>query len=192
VTPLDDSLVRSLFIATLVVWLAGELRQSTNHRDDAVDSDRGSRVVLGLTRIVALILAGSFYRSAHPPSIGSARTVGFIALALLWCGIALRFWSFRTLGRYFTFTVQTSADQPVITAGPYRVVRHPSYAGLLLTFLGLGLVGGNWWSFAGLFVPLLAGLVYRIVVEERALTATLGDRYADYARTHKRLVPYIW
>ena len=66
--------------------------------------------------------------------------VAWIGLVVFWFGIALRFWSFQALGRYFTFIVQTSADQPVITSGPYRFVRHPSYAAVLLMVMGVGLV----------------------------------------------------
>ena len=111
---------------------------------------------------------------------------------LFWTGIALRLWSFHTLGRYFTFTVQTSRDQPVIVAGPYRLIRHPSYAGLLLVLTAVGLFIGNWWSLMWLTGIIAAGLVFRIRVEERALSRNLGDRYRRYAETHKRLVPFIW
>jgi protein-S-isoprenylcysteine O-methyltransferase Ste14 len=175
-----------------VLWVIGEIRQSQNRRDDATASDQGSRAVLGISRVFGVILAIVFYRHTGAPRIGSALTVGLIALACLWSGIALRFWSFRTLGRYFTFTVQTSDDQPVIDSGPYKVIRHPSYAGALLAIVGVALLCGNWWSFGGLMVPVLAGFVYRIVVEERALKKALGARYVDYARTHKRLIPYLW
>jgi protein-S-isoprenylcysteine O-methyltransferase Ste14 len=96
------------------------------------------------------------------------------------------------LGRYFTFTVQTSSDQPVITEGRYRVIRHPSYSGLLLVFMAVGLFIGNWWSLVVLTVAIAGGLVFRIRVEERALMQNLGDGYRDYAATHKRLVPLIW
>ena len=116
----------------------------------------------------------------------------WIGLGIFWCGIALRLWSFRTLGRYFTFTVQTSADQPVISHGPYRMVRHPSYTGLLLVVLGVGLLVGNWWWLLSMTVAVTGGLVFRIRVEERALMRTLGDEYRNYAANHKRLVPFIW
>src|SRR5262249_12079152 len=121
--------------------------------------------------------------------VAAARWIG---LVLLWCGIALRIWSVRTLGRYFTLTVQTSRDQPVITYGPYRWVRHPAYAGLLLIVIGFGLLLGYWWSLACLLVATLGALVFRIRSEERALIQNLGDPYRDYAATHKRLVPFIW
>src|SRR6202023_2688413 len=96
------------------------------------------------------------------------------------------FWSFRTLGRYFTFIVQTSGDQPVITDGPYRLIRHPSYAGILLVVTGVGLLIANWLSLIGLTITMVCGLVFRIRVEERALLQNLGDDYRNYAATHKR------
>jgi protein-S-isoprenylcysteine O-methyltransferase Ste14 len=80
----------------------------------------------------------------------------------------------------------------VITTGPYRVIRHPSYAGLLLVIMAVGLLIGNWWSFACLTVSVASGLVFRIHVEERALIQHLGTSYRSYAVTHKRLVPFVW
>ena len=145
--------------------------------------------------------------SASPPSSGivgavvltrnvsSGRIspdVAWAGLVVFWCGIALRFWSFRSLGRYFTFTVQTSVDQPVITSGPYRFVRHPSYAAVLLMVMGVGLFLGSWWSFAWLTASVFCGFLFRIRVEERALLLQLGERYVAYAADHKRLVPFIW
>jgi protein-S-isoprenylcysteine O-methyltransferase Ste14 len=112
--------------------------------------------------------------------------------SLIWAGIGLRWWSFRALGRYFTFTVQTSADQPVITSGPYRVIRHPSYAGVMLILVGLAATYGNWLSVAVFLVIALAGFVHRIRIEEAALSATLGRAYTSYASGRKRLVPLVW
>jgi protein-S-isoprenylcysteine O-methyltransferase Ste14 len=110
----------------------------------------------------------------------------------MWCGFALRFWSFRTLGRYFTFTVMTSADQPVITSGPYRLLRHPSYLGLMLILIGIGAAYSNWLSLAALAVIPTVGVVHRIHVEEGALSATLGSAYTSYASGRKRLLPLVW
>ena len=113
-------------------------------------------------------------------------------LVLLLAGIILRGWAFKTLGKYFTFTVMVSADQPVISAGPYRLLRHPSYTGLLLGCAGVGLASANWVALAGLTLLPLALLLWRIQVEENALLATLGEPYRRYAAQHKRLVPLVW
>ena len=119
--------------------------------------------------------------------------VAFAAgLVILLAGVALRGWSFKTLGGYFTFAVMVSSDQPVIEKGPYRLLRHPGYTGLLLAFAGLGLTSANWAGLAAMTLLPLAVILWRIHVEEGALLTTLGDRYRRYAAQHKRLVPLVW
>src|SRR5262249_24069553 len=118
--------------------------------------------------------------------------LGVLSLLLMWSGIALRWWCFRTLGRYFTFTVMTSRDQTIVTSGPYGVLRHPSYAGVLLVLLGLGLSLGNWLSVVAVMFFALVGLLNRIRVEEAALSEALGPTYTEFARTRKRLIPSVW
>lgn len=97
-----------------------------------------------------------------------------------------------TLGRYFTVLVKVSQDQPVVDRGPYRWLRQPSYTGRLLAIVGGGLMLGNWVSTAGAVGVVLAALLFRIRVEERALAAALGDRYRRHAAGRARLVPYVW
>jgi protein-S-isoprenylcysteine O-methyltransferase Ste14 len=115
-----------------------------------------------------------------------------IGLAIMVAGLVLRGWSIKTLGDYFTFTVMVSSDQPVIKAGPYRALRHPGYAGILLACAGIGLAGANWVGLAGAVLVPLALLLLRIRIEEHALLETLGDGYRCYAAGHKRLVPLVW
>ena len=181
-----------LLIATAVVWVALELRQSLNRRAGATSSDRRSIVVIRLVGGLAGVIAAVAITRGRSASFGYNQWLFGVALAIMWCGIALRWWSFRSLGRYFTFIVMTSPDQPVITEGPYRWLRHPSYLGILLALAGLGLTYGNWISLAALVIGPLVGVLYRIHVEEAALSRELGARYTDYARSRKRLVPYIW
>lgn len=115
-----------------------------------------------------------------------------IGLALMWAGIALRIWGVATLGRYFRRVVVVQAGHHVVTAGPYRWMRHPAYAGNLLSYLGLGLALGNWLSVAAcVVIPLVAHLP-RIRVEEAALLDGLGEEYQAYARRTARLIPQVW
>ncbi len=181
-----------MLVGTAAIWVVLELRQSISHRPEGVKANWGSEVLFRLIVGVGAVAASVLAAVAPTATIRPAAVADWIGLLLFWSGISLRFWSMRTLGRYFTVIVQTSSDQPVITAGPYRLIRHPSYAGLLLIVLAVGLFIGNWWSLVGLTVTVAAGLVFRIRVEERALMKNLGDGYRDYAATHKRLVPLIW
>ena len=96
------------------------------------------------------------------------------------------------LGRLFTFDVAIAEDHRVIDTGPYRYVRHPTYTGSLLSFVGLGLCGGNLLSLVVLLVPITAAFLRRVAIEEAALTAALGARYADYVARTKRLVPFVY
>ena len=129
---------RGLLIASAVVWLLVELRESTNRRPEATLSDQGSRMYIRVASVVGIV--GAIVLTRNVSSGRISPDLAWVGLVLFWCGIALRFWSFHALGRYFTFTVQTSADQPVITGGPYRFVRHPSYAAVLLMVMGVGLL----------------------------------------------------
>lgn len=176
---------------TGVVWIANELPRRLNQRAGALNMDRGSYTVVGI-----FVAAGAILAALAPRlGVGSYRVslIGFaIAFPILWAGIGLRWWSFRALGGYFTFRVMTSADQPVISTGPYRILRHPSYLGILLALLGLGLTYGNWISVASLLILPLIGFINRIHVEEGALEETLGERYTSYASGRKRLIPFVW
>jgi protein-S-isoprenylcysteine O-methyltransferase Ste14 len=169
-------------IAVLVVELAGALRR----RPGATKRDRGSLIVLRVCTVPALVLLGLSPRIAPAleirPPLGSV----IIGLVIFSAGEGLRVWSKLALGQYFTYTVMTSSDQPVITSGPYRILRHPSYTGILLIVLGVGAVWGNWLGLGALVASSALGLGYRIHVEEHALLQELGDPY------RKRLIPFVW
>jgi len=115
-----------------------------------------------------------------------------IGVALGVAGVALRASAMATLGRYYSLTPQAETEQAIVTMGPYRLIRHPGYAGILLSLLGLQLIAGTWVGLlAMLFV--LVPLPVRIQIEEQLLTDHLGKRYADYERrTPYRLLPGIY
>jgi protein-S-isoprenylcysteine O-methyltransferase Ste14 len=184
--------MRWLLVGTAAVWVVLELRQSLTHRPEAKNASWTSEVLFRLIVGGGALMASALAELAKSATIRPATVADSVGLVLFCAGVSLRLWSFYTLGRYFTFTVQTSSDQPVISDGPYRMIRHPGYAGLLLIVMAVGLFIGNWWSLACLTAATAGGFVFRIRVEERALMHNLGDGYRDYAATHKRLVPFIW
>jgi protein-S-isoprenylcysteine O-methyltransferase Ste14 len=101
----------------------------------------------------------------------------------------IRVWSVIVLGRSFRTTVEVDAAQPVVTRGPYRWVRHPSYTGLLLIAAGYGLAFGTWPGLVLCLVLPGVAILRRIGVEETELTRVLGDPYRDYRDRTKRLIP---
>lgn len=180
-----------LILGSLAVWGLTELRPAFRRRTEARSNDGSSLYALRLAVLVGALLAVAAL-GVRAATFPFTPAVAALTLAMLWAGIALRWWSVHALGRYFTFRVMTSADQPVVMTGPYRFLRHPSYLGLLLVFGGLGLAYGNWLSLVALVLTSLADLVNRIRVEESALSEALGSAYPSYAATRKRVLPFVW
>lgn len=116
-----------------------------------------------------------------------------LGMVIFLCGVAWRWYAIVTLGRFFTPTLMIQKNHQVIQHGPFRLVRHPSYTGILLMMFGLGFLMTNWVSLLSLLMALLIGLGYRIHVEERMLTTSLGAVYQAYVRkVSKRLIPFVW
>lgn len=116
----------------------------------------------------------------------------FVGIATLLAGTALRRHCWHVLGKHFTGNVKAASDQPVIEDGVYRWVRHPSYTGGMLMYLGTGLSLTNWLSVVIIAGAGLLAYWYRVRVEERALLSQIGARYEDYMRRTKRFVPFVF
>lgn len=173
-----------------VILLSG---RTSRREADAHKEDRGSLVVMSIVAgggvIVACILP-IIWTGAAIAWLRPQVTIAGIVVFLL--GAALRWWAIISLGRYFTAAVAVRSRQVVVRTGPYRLVRHPSYTGILIMLLGLGLALTNWASIVIVLGAGLLGLLYRVNVEERALVAALGQPYVDYMRHTTRFIPYIY
>jgi protein-S-isoprenylcysteine O-methyltransferase Ste14 len=184
----------ALFTVTIAAWGMMELSQrSQPSREGATKiAGIGGRLV-ALAFVIATTVVATLTPRVFPAAAIRPGAVAFAAgMVVLLAGLVLRGWSFKALGQYFTHTVMVSSDQPVIASGPYRVLRHPSYTGIILAAIGIGLASANWADLAGLLLLTMTALLWRIRIEEAALMTTLGDRYRAYAAQHKRLVPLVW
>jgi protein-S-isoprenylcysteine O-methyltransferase Ste14 len=184
-----------LMLVIVAAWGMMELSQrSQASREEATKIGGGpaGRIAI-LACVIATVVVVNLAPRVVPAATIRPGVAAFSAgVVILVAGLVLRGWSFKALGQYFTHTVMVSSDQPVIATGPYRVLRHPSYTGIVLASIGAGLASANWAGLAGGLVLTLAFLLWRIHVEENALATTLGERYRVYAAQHKRLVPLVW
>jgi protein-S-isoprenylcysteine O-methyltransferase len=179
--------------ALLVVLLAGmEIYASRVKRAEADTRDRGSLFVIAGLIAASYWIAFWLWAYHRPPGPLLGDWAIWVGAAVAVAGAALRIWSVRTLGRYFTYVVKVSDDQPVVESGPYRLLRHPSYTGALLVAIGIGL------SLRYVLAPVILGgmqlVAYsiRMAVEERALAEGIGEPYRAYMRRTKRIVPFLW
>ena len=118
--------------------------------------------------------------------------VNAVGLALCVVGLSIRYWSRRTLGRFFTIGVVAQEGHRVVQSGPYKYVRHPGYLGFLLFFLGLPLMIGSWFGLFVLTLPTSVVYVWLITIEDAELATMLGREYQDYQKRSARLIPGIW
>ncbi len=115
-----------------------------------------------------------------------------LAIAMMVAGLGIRWYSILYLGRFFTVNVAVAADHQLIDTGPYRRVRHPSYTGALLAFLGLGVSMQNGVSLLILAIAPTVAFIHRMNVEEAALAGAFGERYLEYMLRTKRLLPGVY
>ena len=188
--------IGALYLVVLLGWYSMELVQLLQQRKWRKTAHRiGPRSYWPAFWVGAAVAVAMLFAA---PKIAPGATMGLpaagfaVGMIMLVVGVALRLWSFLALGQYFTFSVKVSPDQPVVTAGPYRLLRHPGYAGGMLATVGVGLMWGNWASAGTLVLFTLVFVVWRIHIEEGALLASLGERYRRYASERKRLVPLVW
>jgi protein-S-isoprenylcysteine O-methyltransferase Ste14 len=169
----------------------GEFSQAVKWRRGASRTDLRGEVVFRAIFFAGVLML-PLAQTLAPDAVLGGGGVFVMGTVIGWLGLLLRWWSFAILGTYFTTVVKTSADQAVVERGPYRVLRHPSYTGLLAAFVGCGLMLGNWVGTAASFLLILVGLIYRLRREEHAMVDTLGDAYLDFAQDRARLVPFVW
>jgi protein-S-isoprenylcysteine O-methyltransferase Ste14 len=180
------------------LWMAVEIyvaftaRIRRGGKTGVTVSDRGSLFVLWV--VIFSSISGAFWIAAtySPTAIHAGHWLRVTADLLFAIGLLVRIVAIYTLGRSFTANVSIHATQTLNRSGLFHYVRHPSYTGMLLIFLALGLRMQNWLSLCIVLIPPFAALLYRIHVEEAALTGAFGEQYIDYSRTTKRLIPGIY
>lgn len=176
----------------LVVWRRhpGLLAERLGPRPGAKGWDVAVAGVAGILQLAVLVVAGLDRRWGWSGQIGTATQVGALVVAAV--GYAIVVWA-TACNAFFSqvMRIQTDRGHAVASGGPYRFVRHPAYAGTLLTSLAVPLLLGSWWA-------LLSGgasavlVVVRTALEDRALQDELPGYRAYAGHVRRRLLPGLW
>ena len=167
-------------------------RQKQNRKHEIVKSGDKSSIWI-LTILIGIGYLLSF-------SIGATRTgriyhwdIFFtIGAILIVVGLIIRIISILTLKQHFTYTVTKIENHELIETGIYKSIRHPGYLGQIIIFIGISTSLSNWLSIVFMIVPVLIGYIYRIKTEERFMTEQMGQKYIDYQKRTKRLIPMVF
>jgi protein-S-isoprenylcysteine O-methyltransferase Ste14 len=166
-------------------------RRLKSKRNVSKSGDKGSIWLLIITISIGYWL--SFIMAAT--KIGRIyhwNTFFVIGSFLAIIGLIIRVTSILTLKQQFTYTVTKIEDHELIESGLYRIIRHPGYLGQLIIFLGISTSLSNWLSILLMIVPVLLGYMNRIIVEEKFMIEQMGQKYIDYQKRTKRLIPLIY
>ena len=187
--------LNTIYNWTFTLWCLSEfaiLIKTRTRESSGEVRDQGSLRLLWVTIVISItaakFAAAILHRAAFPPSWSMTP----VCLILLLLGLAIRWSAIYTLGRSFSANVAIHATQTLTKTGLFRIVRHPSYTGLELIFLTIGLGTRNWIGLVLGFVPPTLALLYRIRVEEAALTSAFGPQYIAYSAETKRLIPFLY
>lgn len=180
-------------LAVSVLWVGSEIGLAVLRRsgEGAARRDGGSLAILNCV-IYGSVALGLFLSARGVGRVAMPEGVAWAGLAAIVLGLALRWAAILTLRRFFTVDVAIHADHRLVEKGPYRVLRHPAYAGTLLSFAGLAACTQSLLAAPVVLVPIAAAFVHRIRVEERALRAAFQEEYPAYAARTWRLVPGCW
>jgi len=118
-------------------------------------------------------------------------TFFMISIGLIVSGFGIRITSILTLRKFFSYSVSKLEDQQLIEQGLYRFIRHPGYLGQLLLFLGIATSLSNWVSILVMMIPVSIGFLNRINVEERFMVKQFGEKYMEYMKKTKSIIPLV-
>jgi protein-S-isoprenylcysteine O-methyltransferase Ste14 len=178
------------------IWLSSEvvLARVKHSKEDSSSQqlDQSSLRLLWITIICSVFLG--VFLAMENISFFKIRSsfISVLGIGLIFLGLAIRWIAILTLKKYFTVDVSVSKNQKIVKEGIYKFIRHPAYAGSLLSFLGLGVAFANWLSVLVIFFPILGAFIHRMGIEEKALKEVLGNEYVHYSQTTKRLIPKIY
>jgi protein-S-isoprenylcysteine O-methyltransferase Ste14 len=166
-------------------------RRQDDNRKISRSGDKGSiwllTISISLGFWLSFIVAST--KTGRLPHWNSFFLIGSVYILI---GLIIRVNSIMKLKQQFTYTVTKIENHELIEAGLYKIIRHPGYLGQLLIFLGISICLSNWLSILLMIIPVLAGYLNRIKVEEKFMVEQMGQKYLDYRRRTKKLIPMVY
>ncbi len=194
------SYVRFPFVVMLIIVFAlvlfeGVLRKGTDPKatkDFSHDKGTTSFVVIAFVISWIAILLSIVFNRLQIGALKPHVAFNIVGLMVMFFGIVLRTVAARTLGRFYTRTLETESDQHVISSGIYRHIRHPGYLGNILLFIFAGISTSNLLTILVIMAVIVPAYARRIRTEEEMLRHIFGKEYEEYTVRSKKLIPYLY
>lgn len=178
-----------LWLSWCALWMILALGAKKNRWQESRLS-KLSYTIPGLLAFWALVWTAPPDQFWFRPFLPWSPAFYWTGVALMLAGFAVTVWARLVLGANWSATVTVKENHELVTRGPYRLVRHPIYSGLLLAVLGSALPREDLRAVVAVLVFLFA-LLRKAGIEEGRMIATFGDEYRAYRRRTKAVIPYI-
>jgi protein-S-isoprenylcysteine O-methyltransferase Ste14 len=166
-------------------------KQALNLNPGVADAGSSQVLWIGGTITILLFIAAPALNS-YRIGYWSYTDIGWLGLILMLGGLSMRYWAAKTLGHFYTRTLQIVEGQEIVNQAPYNVIRHPGYLGTFLMEIGAGLAVMNWVVLLAAVVIGITSRAYRISVEEEMLAASFGKQYKAYSDKTWKLIPLLY
>lgn len=178
---IEGRLAAASFVAAYLAWLLSEARITVGTPSQSAAEAR-TLLPYAVARVATALTA-----AYSEPAV--SEQIGIVLAAVFLVGVALRARAIHELGVRYSHRVVRISESGLVSSGPYRVLRHPAYAGMLLANIGFAGYFTNPACIAALTL-LVAAILWRIRVEENVLIES--PRYREFASTRCRIMPGVW
>ena len=186
---LNNRILFLMLCCTVIIFTQPAMDASEAKEKSATDRQSFWWILgLSLVGMVVPVIDWAYFQANQNFVNWTILTGGIIVIL----GIMIRVWAIQVLGKFFTATVQIHEEHQLIQQGPYKIVRHPSYLGAFMAFVGSGLLLNSPTGALIAAAAMLTAYRYRIKTEESALLKAFGQRYLDYQQSTKKLIPLVW
>ena len=182
---------RPIVDVTMLAWFILEISRNSYRLSRRNPEDHGSSIRIFVLLAVCFIISFIF-RRAGAGTVTIPDWLGWGSIGIMVFGIAFRQYAITVLGAYFSPVIRVQEGQQLIQSGPYRYIRHPTYAGMLLAFYSAGLALGNWIILAAFVLLPTIAIVRRIKAEELMLERHFGKIYREYRLKTRALIPFLY
>lgn len=184
----------NIFTLTYLIWFISEIalnRLRHSASSDRKNEDKSSLATIWITIFMVIPLSvfiATFFRAP----IFRNDNYEYVGLIVIGIGIIIRFIAVNSLGKFFTVDVTIRQEHQLKQDGFYKIVRHPSYSGSILSFVGFGISLNNWVSLFVVTIAIFTAFMKRIRIEEAVLQSRFGEEYTSYAKKTYRLIPWVY
>lgn len=183
----------SILVTITIISSSGLIINLTKNKQSNVIWQEVTKTLLyfKISVPLSMILSVVFYQNELFPyeQKGILKVFGIIFIT---SGLLIRWEAIRKLSGLFTVKISIMEDHKLIRSGVYKYIRHPSYTGMIIYFLGLGLLTHDYLSIGILIVLPMSAILIRIYYEEKALNAHFKEEYTEYKKKSWKLVPLIY